>query len=434
MSTYMRIDQIEIANFKGFQHLLLDLNSHFTLLIGDNGTGKTSALDALAVALGFWQHKAAPGSGWRNILTEEIRLEATAAGDRSLFNPILPTRITAKGSIGSVKNLTWTRIIREGKTRTSNAGSKPAEQAIGELLKAAEAQTALLPVLAYYGAGRAWLPTNKRPVHPPSTHKPQRFDAYYNCLDTRIRDHDLNNWFLFEAAAANGQAAGRPGFQAVRRAVLNCIPGADGLRFDGDRRELVLSMGGHEQPFYNLSAGQRMMLALVADIAIKAVTLNSYLLGPGQAAADDPIVILQRSPGIVLIDELDVHLHPKWQHRVAGDLKRTFQAMQFVCTSHSPQVIGELKPGEIRRIEAGAVYPPPRSYGIDSNRILQEVMDATPRNADVEGLLKGVAEAIDQGKLDHARTLLDDLVQTLGSDDPEVTRLQTLLNFLEPER
>lgn len=428
----MRIDRLHIENFKKFERTEKPFEFHrqFTLLVGDNGSGKTSVLDALAVALGLW-HKVAPGSGWRNILEEEIRLKPVLAGDRVNFKPILPTKISAEGSIGAKDGFSWARMIREGGTRTTNAEAREAENEIARLVQASEAQSAPLPVLAYYGAGRAWLPTNKRPPGRLSQRKPQQLDAYRNCLDTRIHDRELNEWFLFEAAAANGHGEGRPGFRAVKQAILNCIPEADSVRYDSTLQEIVLSIRGFEQPFYNLSAGQRMMLAMVADIAIKAVTLNSYLLGPNQPGAREPRHILQQSPGVVLIDELDVHLHPIWQRRVATDLKRTFPNIQFICTSHSPQVIGEVKPEEVRLLEDGEVTTPTRSFGIDSSRVLEELMDATARNESVETELRKLFGLIDQEDFNGARKLLPEVEAQLGPDDPEVTRARTLMTFLE---
>ena len=157
----MRIDRLHIENFKKFERTEkpFEFHPHFTLLVGDNGSGKTSVLDALAVALGLW-HKVAPGSGWRNILEEEIRLIPVPAGDRIHFRPQLPTKITVEGSVGSRENLRWTRMIREGGTRTTNAGARDAEKSCNDTFQAALMQRALLPVLAYYGAGRAWSPTN----------------------------------------------------------------------------------------------------------------------------------------------------------------------------------------------------------------------------------------------------------------------------------
>ena len=429
----MRINRLHIENFKKFRRTEqpFELHKQFTLFVGDNGSGKTSVLDALAVALGLW-HKAAPGSGWRNILHEEVWLEPVRAGDRTQFEPRLPSLVTVEGRIGDRENLKWTRMIRQGGTRTTNAEARKAEEAIVETVQAAKAQRAPLPVLAYYGAGRAWLPTNKRPTFRLSQRKPQQFDAYRQCLDTRIRDQELNQWFLLETAATNGHAEGRPGFRAVKQAVLGCIPEADGLRYDTDLKEIVLSIQGFEQPFYNLSAGQRMMLAMVTDIAIKAVTLNSYMLGSDHPGSRNPMYVLEQSPGVVLIDELDVHLHPKWQRRVATDLKRTFPKVQFVCTSHSPQVIGEVLPEEVRFLDDGRVSTPTRTFGINSDRVLDELMrGGSSRNAETKGKLGELAAAIDREDFSQSQRLLQEVENILGEQDPEVTHYRTLISFLQ---
>ena len=225
----------------------------------------------------------------------------------------------------------------------------------------------------------------------------------------------------------------RPGFEVVRRAVLRCVPDADKVWYDADREQIVLSISGHSQPFDNLSAGQRMMLALVADIAVKAVTQNAHLLPPDELAAkDDPLPrVLRLTPGIVLIDELDVHLHPRWQRRVATDLKETFPAIQFVCTSHSPQVIGEVSPAEIRMLEDEDVTTPRRSFGIDSSRILEELMRTKPRTESVEVSLRKLFRLIDNEDFSAARDQLREIEANLGANDPEITRARTLMSFLE---
>jgi len=429
----MRINRLKIQNFKGFKEFALDLQPHFNVLVGENGSGKTSVLDALAVALGLW-HKHIPGHGWRNILPEEIHVEPRQAGDRITFEPVLPVRIEASGSImDAATNVTWTRMIREGGTRTTNAEANEAEKAIAVLIEMAKQDKTVLPVLAYYGAGRAWLPTNRRP---PSTlpmlgQKSSRFNAYHNCLDTRIRDQDLNHWFLLETAARVQNGGDRPGFQAVKAAVLKCIPGADALRYDADRKEIVLSIGGHEQSFYNLSAGQRMMLALVADIAIKAITLNSYLFSSRMLTSTDPISLLEMTTGMVLIDEVDVHLHPTWQRRVVNDLKTVFKSIQFVCTTHSPQVIGEVPRDQVMILDANGPHAPSVAYGADSNWILEHVLGTPVRSAEIEQLIRLVEDALEEGNLDEAREKLSDLRQRMGAEDGEIVRLESSVSSME---
>lgn len=423
----MHIDRLTVRNFKRFTEQSFDFNSHFTLLVGDNGAGKTSVLDALAVAMGIW-HKAAPGSGWRNILEEEIRLLPVPSGDRNLFVPQLPTEVTAEGTIGGESNLSWTRMIKKGGVRTTNAGARQAEQEIQRLVEASSTGAILFPVLAYYGAGRAWLPTNKRPLLKPSSRKSARMDAYFNCLDTRIRDADLNEWFLYETAASGDGGKARPGFRAVKQAILECIPEADDIRFDSDRKEIVLCIAGAEQPFYNLSAGQRMMLALVADIAIKAITLNSYLLSPTLPSE----IVLRTTQGIVLIDELDVHLHPRWQRRVATDLKRTFPRIQFICTSHSPQVMGEVSREEVRLLAPEGLQRPSVAFGADSNWLLDHVMKgASSETREVRLRQEAIENAIARGDLEEARIELDALRELIDGDTGELARLESSLSSLE---
>ncbi len=228
--------------------------------------------------------------------------------------------VKATGQIEDRDHLTWERRIEQGKRKMYKPRSqRRARRSSKRLISAPEREErVLLPVIAYYGAGRAWLPHRERPKSRSASNGPaRRWAAFYDCLNERIRIADLNDWFHREAiAAVNRGGQFRPGFEVVRRAVLRCVPGADRMWFDGDRGEIVLSIEGQAQPFSNLSAGQRMMLALVADIAIKAVTQNNYLVPeerPCRAANGALPDVLAANSWVVLIDELDVHLHPQWQ-------------------------------------------------------------------------------------------------------------------------
>lgn len=433
----MRIDRLDLENFKKFTEQTFDLHPHFTLLVGENGSGKTSVLDALAVAASIWLVWAPDSTlpGGRRIFSGDIRLEPELKGDRTQFQERRPVIVRALGQIGDHRDVSWTRQIRADQKRASNTEAKQALDYVREIYDRDSAgEQVLCPVLAYYGAGRAWLPSNERIPGEPKTNGPaRRWAAFYGCFTEKIHFGELRKWFHRETTAAGNRGGRmRPGFEVVRRAILACVPDADAIWFDSDREQIVLSIGGNAQPFDNLSAGQRMMMALVADLAIKAVTQNAFLLPPDELGPEDEPLprVLQQTPGLVLIDELDVHLHPRWQRRVATDLKATFPNLQFVCTSHSPQVIGEVKPEELRLLDDG-VTTPKRSFGIDSSRILEEVMDAKPRNESVDTQLRKLFALIDQEDFDAARTVLHQVEAELGPDDPEITRAQTLMTFLE---
>jgi predicted ATP-binding protein involved in virulence len=140
------------------------------------------------------------------------------------------------------------------------------------------------------------------------------------------------SWLSFQQGGQDSQT-----FQVVRRALLQSIPGAEDLHFDAKLGEVILRFAnGDQQPFMNLSDGQRAMLAVVGDLAQKAATLNPHL------GAD----VLKETEGVVMIDELDLHLHPTWQRHVIEDLRTTFPMIQFICTTHSPFLIQSLRLGE----------------------------------------------------------------------------------------
>ncbi|MBE9070808.1 AAA family ATPase [Leptolyngbya cf. ectocarpi LEGE 11479] len=356
----MRIDRLEIKNFKKFSEHSLELHPQFTLLVGDNGTGKTSVLDALAIAAGVWLVKV-PDSNLansrRNILSTEIRLEAVEAGDRTQFVECKPVQVNATGCIGNQHDIHWLRQIRQGGAKTSNTDAKEAVEIITQLFEQdRRGEDVWFPVIAYYGAGRAWLPSNERrkKAKQNGASPSHRWEAFYDCFEERIRLSDLQTWFQKEALAAiNRQGRMRPGYDVVKFAILRCIPEANDLWFDPDRAEVVLLIDNDPQPFSHLSAGQKMMVALIADIAIKVVTQNAMFLPESiDFGSDDLPCILQKTMGLILIDEIDVHLHPKWQRQVVNDLKTTFPSIQFVCTTHSPFIIQSINQGELRSLDS----------------------------------------------------------------------------------
>lgn len=429
----MRIKRLELQNFKKYAQQSFDLHPQFTLLVGENGAGKTTILDALAVAMAVWLVRP-PDSEVRNsgrkILRAEIRLDSKLEGDRIQFRENRPASVTAVGEIAGHEDIRWTRENRGGGS-TNNSEAASALAIIAKVYEQDRAgQRPVCPVLAYYGAGRAWLASNER-IRKAKTNGPaRRWAAFYDCFRERIRFAELQKWFLGETiAAGNRQGRLRPGFEVVKRAVLRCVPEADNIWYDNDREQVVLSIGGNAQPFDNLSAGQRMMLALIADLAIKAVTQNAFLLPQDELGEEDnPLPrVLKQTPGLVLIDEVDVHLHPIWQRRIATDLKNTFPAIQFVCTSHSPQLIGELQPDEIRLMHDNEFSQPSLSFGMDSNWVVEVLMGGSKCNARVKERLAKVFQLIKDRKLADAEREALLLRGEIGNSD----ELQRAVSMVE---
>jgi predicted ATP-binding protein involved in virulence len=439
----MRIDRLEIKNFKKFSDFDINLHPQFTLLVGDNGTGKTTILDALAIAAGIWLVNAPDSklsNSGRNILPAEIRLEVVQKGDqRSGLIECKPVQIKATGMIND-SAISWLRQINPKGLRTSNIGSKEVLKIIDNLFKRDESKENIwFPIIAYYGAGRAWLPSNKLDSKTKQSSASRRWYAFYDCFEERIRIADIQNWFQKEAlASVNRQGRMRPGYKVVEFAILRCIPNTDAIWFDPDRNEIFISINQQPQPFSNLSAGQKMMVALVADIAIKIVTQNASFLSEELIVDNKTLpLLLEKTPGLVLIDEIDVHLHPKWQHCVVHDLTTTFPRIQFVCTSHAPLVIGEIAANRIRIIdydqEAGhyTATIPAESYGLDSNRILDELMGSIDRNKEISDRLHNLFQLIDEEDFEKAHQVIAIIIAKVGESEPEITRARSLIKFLE---
>ncbi len=246
---------------------------------------------------------------------------------------------------------------------------------------------------------------------------------------------DLVNWFVRESASRDDKGRFRYGYEVVRYALTHCIPNAEYVGFDYDRLEPIITMKNGPVLFSNLSDGQKSMAALVADIAIKAVMLNSHL-SPAKRA-DDHLTklpeLLKRTPGVVLVDELDVHLHPRWQRHVVEDLRAVFLAIQFVCSSHSPQIIGELQADQIRVLEDGEDYELDRSKGLTSSQVLEELMGAKARNEEVEASIQNIARLIEDDHLDEAKQEIVSLSKVVGDNDPAVIESLSTISFLQAD-
>lgn len=338
----MRIDCLRLKNFKGFNERELLFHPQFNLVVGENGTGKTSLLDALSIAAGSW-FLGIPGVDTRHIRQEEVRLEAFEAEAITNWESQYPCAVEADGLVLE-QPLTWHRALHGPGGRTTRSKAREIKAIAAKSSRAVRDGTPVsLPLISYYGTGRLWnTPREQAKVSgPPSSGSKKgesRLDGYKTSVDPRLSVSALTLWIARQSWLAFQQGGQESHtYQAVRQALLNCVPGADMLHFDAKLGEVIVRFNnGVQQPFMNLSDGQRSMLALVGDLAQKAATLNPHL---GEH-------VLEETNGLVLIDELDLHLHPTWQRHVIDDLRNTFPKLQFICTTHSPFLIQSLRSGE----------------------------------------------------------------------------------------
>jgi predicted ATP-binding protein involved in virulence len=383
----MRLETLRLQNFRGYVDREFALHPQFNLVVGENGAGKTSFLEAATVAIGSWL-LGFRGHDSRNIWDRDVRHVLEFVEKRYRELPQYPvsvkatgfvhiaraSRIGAEGEIAYVpatnadkpnpreQYVRWERSIdaESGKTtrRGANDLKKFAEAMASAVLKQ---EPRVLPLLRYFGAGRLWESVRDTQGKALSKHKGKQpadiagdadeiekalrdqerlsepFYGYRMSVDKRCNPDDLIRWMGIERRNELDEEESSPALKLVYQAIESMLPEIASARYSTKLRTLVLKYAnGERHTFSELSDGYRNVVAIAADLAVKAAMLNPQLAEKA----------LEMTPGVVLIDELDLHLHPKWQRRIIEDLRRTFPLVQFICTTHSPFLIQSLRSGE----------------------------------------------------------------------------------------
>lgn len=341
----MRIDSISIENFRGFDSFDCQLHPEFSLIVGENGTGKTAILEALSISIGSWL-LGFPGYNSRGIKSSDIRLSLFDYKESPSWEEQLPVVIKANGTVTG-ESISWSRSLNTPNGRTTYADASSIRllaQMANEFVRGgSEALIPIdLPIVSYYGTERLWgFPKHSLKTGPSEKVKSQkkhsRLDAYSTSVEPRLSVTELMDWTRRQSWITFQNNGAEPSVLSVfKHALIQNIPRAEHFGYDASFDEVIVGFeGGEKQLFRNLSDGQRCMLSLVGDLARKVGVLNPHLK---ERALDE-------TSGVVLIDELDLHLHPKWQRKVIEALRTTFPRIQFVCTTHSPFLIQSLRSG-----------------------------------------------------------------------------------------
>ena len=336
----MRINRLDISNFRCFEERSFAFHERFTLLIGANATGKTAILDALAVALGAALIRV-PQATSGSIHRRDVRRTYRPTGETGYFVEHYPARVGATGSMAG-SQVVWTRELMSAKSRTTRGGTRAIREAMSDLVRRSDNDgDVVLPYIGYYGTSRLWLEQRSSSVGVHPAKRASRYVGYQHCLtpssSARHLLARLKRLALIQARWGRTLVT----LQAVNQAIAHCVEGAVAAEYDFEEDDIVVQFDNDRFPFRSLSDGQRNMAATAADIAMRCTQLNPQL---NELAR-------QETPGVVLIDEIDLHLHPRWQRGVIRDLRRTFPRLQFIATSHSPFIVQSVSDGSVINLD-----------------------------------------------------------------------------------
>lgn len=420
----LRLDKVRIANFRAIKFAEFSLHPRLTVLIGDNATGKTAILDAVAAALvplvrDFSSRKSA------EVTVSDFTISEDLFGDQRQEDHMSISLSSLFGEIRADYRLDSEKVDRP---KVHIDYDRAAVGLFSKLLKSNETA----PVLAFYRDDRAYIPREDRR---PSFQRPfsrDRRSAYVGAFGGRLIYEEATKWFEEMESAElreqreRGEDYRDPRLDAVRSAVERIIPEVKNLRMLGLPPKLALTLGleGHRPvvlKLSQLSSGFRVMVTLAMDLARRMADLNPHLSYPLE------------SPGVVLIDEIDLHLHPRWQQLVISGLTEAFPNVQFILTTHSPQVLTTLASENIVKLSwiAGKLKLEnvPSTEGAESGRLLAQAMDVDERPpADVSkfvSLLEGYLVWLRQGTshMAEAQAALAEM-RAISPDDPILATLE----------
>ncbi len=442
----MHIEQVTIKNFRCFEHLEVKLNPDVNVFVGNNGSGKSALLDAIAAAMYPFVN---PGKReYENSSSYSYARRKISSKLSPLFQRDLPVQLEAiESSLHrdiefSVKlsaqpeiDVTFYDFPERGSRSHAKYITSGGEQSelLGNTQPDIPTDSYYLHVLAYYRSARDI--RNIASAEKIPERRRSREDALINALDAASSFSDLANWFFSKEFQELGEARRRrdidfelKDLRAVRRAVSAMIAPSSRIFFahSGTETELKAEWStttgeNKELWFSQLSSGYRNLLAIVMDFSRRLAQANPQMENPLEAES------------ILLIDELDLHLHPKWQQRVILDLRKVFPNTQLIVTTHSPEVVTTVGQHQVFLLENHQIQDcPSPTRGMKSSEVVRYVLgldNLRPETEEKQTLIQ-LFDAIDSGDIDAAKRFREEL-KSWESFDSDLTRADMQIRRME---
>lgn len=432
----MKVTHLKLTNVRVIGSAEFRFHPVFNLIVGVNGVGKTTIIEALAFSL---------SEIIKRITKFRIRMESFDMDTIRIGADSMD--IECGFEIGELQDIYRIHKTRKGSVSQRETG-KPREQVhatpdkaefandiassirYGRSNPVVDGKVVGRPLAVFFSTNRA-VPSERKPSGTvASGDVTAAFAGAFSRRELLFGEYAA--WMRVQQTLSRERFSAKCTLEFLEDTVMRFLPGYENLRLsEKNDRTLLIDQCTTTLPLLlnrnivtlkarQLSDGERGLLALVLDLTRRLSQANPELENPATEAE-----------AVVLIDEIDLHLHPKWQRQVVHNLTEAFPKCQFIATTHSPQIIGEVGSERIHIIADGEVHPPTHSFGVDSSRVLEEIMKVDPRTQEAHKLLTRIGREIDGDKFEQARQSLSSLIEILGENDPEVIRLHTLLDFME---
>ncbi len=415
----MYLEKISLKNYRAIKELEIKLKPGINLLIGDNGAGKTSVLEGIAVALGGLFVNV-EGVSTKNIVKEDVRMLVDEAGDSSTLvtycEPVC-AGCTFKTSDG--ESFSWNRVKEEISSTHTKIDDKSVCAWMKKITNQAES---FLPLISFQSAARAW--KVKRGDF--GTELKKKLDdrrcGYIGCLDSSMDVKSIQQWCMKQEILALNKGKTISEYEAFKHIIstfmkeISELDEAPEIYYSPQFSELVYRDNRKEMTISKLSAGYQSLLWMIMDLAYRVCLLNPKLCEKKQIK------------GIVLIDEADMHLHPKWQWNIIKALSATFAKVQFVIATHSPIVISSAKEANLILLDENQeVTYLPECYGYAVEDVLCYRQESVSRPKNVKMIIDQINEFVEEEHFDQAENALEQLRGMLGEDNSEFKKMAGII-------
>lgn len=417
----MQVKQIHLENFRGIENLTVGFDAGINLIIGNNGAGKSSLLAGLSLALEnlLW---GMGGSEDRKITRDDVRAVPVLVGSvTESIKYCTPVKVDCHFELEGIDYDTSHKYYENPKGEIIEATSKQQVmyEAVNKIRELLNDENSRLPLLSYQSDRRQFFTVDSEVNQPIG--QVERRQGYKDCMVGNASAEAIQNW-----CAQMDYAGYRLGHEATeyllfKKIVSHFIMELEGnnnvrVEFSPKLNRLVYSENGSDYLVHNLSAGYQSALCLVMELAYRTALLNPSLEDLGDLE------------GVAVIDEIDMHLHPRWQWKILGALRATFPRVQLIMATHSPIVLSSAENSKLILMKnPNEIQEFPDVYGYNVGDVLELTQGSLDMPQEVKDWRSEIEQALDENDLAKAESIVKSSEEKLGKESSAVKRMKEFL-------